>query len=209
MQRTRWQILETLKRRGPSTLDELARGIGLVAPTVRVHLSVLQRDNLVTAEEVRGRVGRPHFLYSLTPEALELFPRNYDRLASSILDEVRRSEGDARVAELVIRVAEGWVAQYAPRITGRTLRERVAAIAEIKREEGAMAEWTETEGGYILRQYNCPSYRVAKRHPELCMAEEHFLKLALRVQPERLEPSLAEAQACAFLIKEASQTQDD
>ena len=79
--------METLKTRGPSTLDELARSIGLVAPTVRVHLSVLQWDNLVTAEEVRGRVGRPHFLYSLTDDALDLdLARQHGSRPERVLD---------------------------------------------------------------------------------------------------------------------------
>lgn len=203
MQRTRWQILETLKTRGPSTLDELAKSIGLVAPTVRVHLSVLQRDDLVTADEVRGRVGRPHFVYALTERALELFPRRYDKLACSILDEIRRSEGDARVAELTTRIAERWVADHASRLSGKTLEERIAAVAAIRREEGAMAEWSRTDEGYLFRQFNCPSYKVALSHPELCTAEEHFLRLALQAELRRVGSALGDGNACAFIVKES------
>jgi predicted ArsR family transcriptional regulator len=202
VQRTRWQILETLKKRGPSTLDELARSIGLVAPTVRVHLSVLQRDNLVTADEVRGKVGRPHFLYSLTEDALELFPRHYDRLARSILAELRESYGSEKVAEILMRMTERWVEELAPRLEGKSLSDRVAVVAEARREEGAMAEWSEAGGGYVFAQYNCPSLRVAQSHPELCRAEEHFLRLALRADIKRRACVLSDARCCAFLVTE-------
>ncbi|HEX2922718.1 MAG TPA: winged helix-turn-helix transcriptional regulator, partial [Chloroflexota bacterium] len=85
MQRTRRQILDILKRRGRATLEELSKEVALSPVTVRVHLSVLQRDDLVSVEEVRGKVGRPYFVYSLTEDAEELFPKRYHALANRLL----------------------------------------------------------------------------------------------------------------------------
>src|SRR5262245_24085541 len=66
MQRTRRQILNILKHRGKATVDELASEILLSSVTVRAHLAILDREGLVTFEEVRGAVGRPYYAYSLT-----------------------------------------------------------------------------------------------------------------------------------------------
>src|SRR5512140_657216 len=88
VQRTRREILNILKRKGRATLDELAQGVGLVPVTVRAHLNVLERDDLVKYEEVRGKVGRPYYVYSLTEEADALFPKTYHTLANRVLDSL-------------------------------------------------------------------------------------------------------------------------
>src|SRR3990172_8819772 len=103
MQRTRRQILDILKRRGKASLEELATAVELVPVTVRAHLSVLERDDLVQAEETRGRIGRPYFVYSLTPEAQELFPRSYHALSDRLLSALQEVYGPTGVKRVLER----------------------------------------------------------------------------------------------------------
>src|SRR5512132_3038172 len=93
MQSTRQQILEYLQRHGRGTVKELGALLGLTSTGIRQHLTVLERDGLVSAHEERGRVGRPTLVYSLTEEAGARFPKPYDLLAGVLLEEIR-SEGN-------------------------------------------------------------------------------------------------------------------
>lgn len=175
MQRSRWQILEILKRKGKATLDELAKELGLVPVTVRAHLSVLQREDLVTAEEVRGKVGRPFFVYFLTDEAERLFPKRYHQLANFILESLETSDGAAKLDHLFQRVSDAMVAVHLDRIAGKDLQTKVAEAVRILNQEGAMAEWEKTEEGFAVWEHNCPFFLVAQRHPKVCLIDHLFL----------------------------------
>ncbi len=203
MQRTRRQILDILKKRGRATLEELAREVALSPVTVRVHLSVLQRDDLVNVEEVRGRVGRPYFVYSLTEEAQDLFPKRYHVLANRLLvgiDEVLTPEVRN---SLLLHIAEKWAAERDSRLAGKGLAEKVAEIARIRTEEGAIADWEKTEDGYLLRQYNCPNLLVSRAHSHVCKIEEDYLTRLIGTQPARLGCIGQGDRVCSFLIRES------
>src|SRR3989337_40341 len=77
---TRGQAV-TLLRRSGRTVEELARALGLTNNGVRAHLATLERDG---AARQRGSVrpgsggGKPAYVYELTPEAEDLFPKAYE-----------------------------------------------------------------------------------------------------------------------------------
>ena len=187
MQRTRREILNILKRQGRATLEELANGVGLVPVTVRAHLNVLERDDLVRYEEVRGRVGRPYYVYTLTEEAEELFPKNYDVLTNRVLDSLEAIGGRDALERLAEQMAASWAKQHAERLAGKTPGERVVEAAKVRSEEGAWAEVEESEHGHTIVQYNCSCPQVSNRHPEVtCAAELAYLRRLLGPEVERV-----------------------
>lgn len=205
MQRTRRQILDILKKCGRATLEELSREVGLSPVTVRVHLSVLQRDDLVNVEEVRGRVGRPYFVYSLTEEAEELFPKRYHILANRLLDGLHEAlPAEARQA-LLSQVAEKWAGERSHRLAGKGLAEKVAEIAQIRTEEGAIADWEKVEEGYLLRQYNCPNLLVCRVHSLVCDLEEDYITRMLGAAVTRGGCIGRGDRVCSYLVREGEQ----
>lgn len=200
MQKTRRQILDIIKRTGTATLEELAREIGLSPVTIRAHLSVLERDDLVTSEEVRGRVGRPHFVYSLAEGAEKHFPTAYHVIAHRFLDGFGCVAERGQMERVVDHVADRWAAERATRIAGRDLAERVAEAARIRTEEGAMAEWEKQNGGFLLLQYHCPSVKVAETHPEVCRAELGYISRLLSASVERVSCISSGDRCCTFRI---------
>src|SRR4030042_4168997 len=136
IQSTRQQILEYLQRHGRATVKELGSLLDLTSTGIRQHLPGLQRDGLVDAREERGRVGRPTLVYSLTKKADALFPKTYDALASVLLEEIRSSQGNERLHELLHQVAERMASPYTERMEGKPLAERVRETAGIMEEEG-------------------------------------------------------------------------
>ncbi len=203
MQRTRRQILDILKKRGRATLEELAREVALSPVTVRVHLSVLQRDDLVNVEEVRGRVGRPYFVYSLTEEAEELFPKRYHALANRLLGGMDELLPPETREALLRQVAEKWAVERRARLTGKGLAEKVAEIAQIRSEEGAIADWEKVDGGYLLRQYNCPNLLVCRIHSQVCDLEEDYIARMIDAPLIRQSCIGWGDRVCSYLIAEA------
>src|SRR3990172_4653016 len=91
---TRTEILALLKRNGGHTVNELAAPLGLAPITVRQHLTRLERDGLLVAEQRSGHVGRPQLVFRLTAKAhAAAFPRRSDRLVELLLREIGALDG--------------------------------------------------------------------------------------------------------------------
>ncbi|MDP2726654.1 MAG: ArsR family transcriptional regulator [Dehalococcoidia bacterium] len=200
MQRSRWQILEFLKRKNKATLDDLAKDLGLVPVTVRAHLSVLQREDLVAAEEVRGKVGRPFYVYFLTEEAERLFPKKYHALASLIIESLESSDGETKLDHLFQRISDVKAADYKDRLVGKDLQAKVAEAVRIMNQEGGMAEWEKTEDGFTIWEHNCPFFLVAQRHPKVCLIDHLFLRKLLETEVEAIHRIIDGHPRCAYHI---------
>lgn len=203
MQRTRRQILDILKRKGRATLEELSQEVGLSPVTVRVHLSVLQRDNLLCVDEVRGKVGRPYFVYSLSDEAENLFPKRYHILANRLLSSMDEVLSPEIVQVVMQNAAKKWAQERSERVAGKNLEDRVAEMARIRTEEGAMAEWEKVDGGYLLRQYNCSHLAVSRSHDGVCAMEQEYLARTLGAAVTREGRIGGGDRVCSYMIRPA------
>jgi predicted ArsR family transcriptional regulator len=205
MQPTRWEILQLLKKRGRATVDELSKALNMTLMGVRLHLVVLDRDGYVQRGTVREKPGRPALVYSLTPEAEDIFPKRYDLLAETLLDALRQ-EGDAEHVDALFSAAASRMAGPLVReLKGDTLMRRVQETGDALNDIGAFASWEEAEGGYLIHQYNCLFYRVALHNREVCSIDHQFLKGVLGVEPVQKECLLDGARRCSFFVPEAGQ----
>jgi predicted ArsR family transcriptional regulator len=212
VQRTKSQILTLLKRSGGSTVEELASALELARMTVRQHLATLERDNLVMAREVRRPTGRPHFVYSLTDEGEETFPRCYDRLADMIIDEVAlldsseiRGLSPAEKKALLFRkLARRIVSQYAERLEGKSLEERVSAAVDILQMESGFAEWHKLAEGFEIVGYNCPYRRVAESQDEVCVWHLELFSQLLGGHVRAAEVQSHGADCCRFIVADSA-----
>ncbi|MBI4302415.1 MAG: winged helix-turn-helix transcriptional regulator [Chloroflexi bacterium] len=203
MQATRKEILELLKKKSKATVKELSIALGLTPTGVRQHLVVLERDALVATTEVRGQVGRPYFVYALTEEAEDLFPKAYDLLADWLLDEIKAWDGTEKLALYLDRLAEHLAQPYLTQMDGKSLPQRVKAVASIFAERGDLADWEEKDGHYLFKRYACIYHRLAQHHRELCSLDLGLLHRLLGV-PVVLESTLWDTNSfCAFLIAQS------
>lgn len=201
MQRTRQEILDILKRRGKVTLRELAAALPVATVTVRAHLAVLQTEGLIHVEEVRGRVGRPHFVYSLTEQAQARFPQAYDELSGRLVDSLLALGGPEQLRQALSHMADQWAAERMPRLVDLALAERVAEVAAIRSEEGAIAEWQALpDGSYLLHQHNCPVPRLAERCNQVCEAERRYLAQLLGTELSQIACLAQGQETCTFHI---------
>ena len=207
MQTTKSQILSLLKRSGGSTVEELASSLSLARMTVRQHLATLERDDLVTAREVRRATGRPHFLYTLTDKGEETFPKRYDRLADMIIDEVGLLDGSEieglspieKKALLFRKLAQRLALQYAPRVEGKDLEERVQTVTEILQSESGFAEWNKLGEGFEILDYNC-AYRKVAENQDLCAWHLEFLTQLLGDDVRAVSFQSKGGDLCRFIV---------
>ncbi|MDO8615203.1 MAG: winged helix-turn-helix transcriptional regulator [Dehalococcoidia bacterium] len=204
MQSTRQQILEYLQRHGRGTVKELGQLLGLTSTGIRQHLTVLERDALVAAHEERGRVGRPTLVYSLTERADALFPKTYDTLATALLEEIRATDGNEKLYQLLQRSAQRLAAPHQERVDGRPLGERVQETALIMEEQGCLVEWSEGEDAFYIDEFTCPFPKTAERDRAVCALHVEFVRL-LTGADTRLTRSLMRGErACTYRIRPAA-----
>jgi len=204
MQTTRQEILEHLQRRGRATVKELGQLLALTSTGIRQHLTVLERDGLVQAREERGRVGRPTMVYTLTDKAEALFPRSYDELANTLLEEIRASEGRERLYQLLHRVAQRMVEPFWERVQGKSLADRVRETALIMQEQGCLVEWEQKDGEFFLDEYTCPFTKVAKQDSAVCALHVDFVRLLTDADTRLVQSLLRGQRACTYRIRPLS-----
>lgn len=211
MRTTKSQILSHLKRSGGSSVEELATSLGLARMTVRQHLATLERDGLVASREERRAAGRPRFVFSLSDRGEETFPKRYDRLARLLLEEVSLLESGeiagltpAQKKRLLFEKMVGrMLALYGPKVSGRSLEERVAIVAKILDDEGGFAEWSAVAGGYEIADYNCVYRRVAQSDGDLCDWHLTLLSRLLGSDVRCTQFMSKGAESCRFVVQSA------
>ena len=208
MQSTRSRILAVLKRRGSCTVDEIAQQVGLAPMTVRHHLMALERDDLVLCTEERGRTGRPHHVYSLSPQGESRFRRHDNHLAQQIVRVFASLDGadlaglpaEEKIDLLFERLADRLVSQHRARLQRLAIPQRVIAVTELLHEESGFAEWLPADGGWEIRDYNC-CYRDLNGSEEgACPWHRRLLAGLLGPEAQPAPDALAAVHACRFVV---------
>ncbi len=203
MQATRQEILAFLRRHGEATVRQLGDLLSLTATGVRQHLTVLERDGLVTVHETRGRVGRPAMVYSLTNQGMALFPNRYDDLSNLLLTEIRTLAGSQGLQSVLMRVAARSAEPYEPRVKGKPLAERVGEATAIINERGCVAESEPSDDGYYIHQYTCPFPNVARNNSGVCALEVEFVRRLTGGDARLVRSLLRGDKSCTYRIREA------
>lgn len=206
MQQTRRHILEILKERKEATIDEIVEALTdrigkITAVTVRHHLEILRGDGLVAAPTVRRRSapGRPQYVYSLTERAADVFPNNYQGLASGLLDQLKTHLEPVQVREILDGVADTIATTAA--IPDGPIDVRLDHIVEFLTDAGYQAAWQPTDGGAVLHVNNCPYDQISCTNREVCAMDERLISNLLGMKPRRISWRQEDGENCAFLIK--------
>lgn len=201
MQATRQEILDYLHREHTGTVKDFARAFNLTPTGVRQHLTVLERDGLITAREERGRVGRPALVYSLTEKGEALYPKNYAALANLLMEEVRAVAGADALQRILRRVSDRMAQQCRDRVEGKSLAERVEATVELMREQGCIASCEERDGVFYLSECTCPYPAVARRNSAVCALEVDLVRRLTGADARLVSSLLRGDRACVYRIR--------
>lgn len=210
MQETRQYILEILKETGQATVDDIVNELRkrrgkITAVTVRHHLNHLQRECLISTPQIKHRStpGRPQHVYALTEKAEELFPNNYQRLASGLLEQIEEHLPPENVNVILEGVADGMAAQA--HMPDLPLSKRLQQVVNYLNENGYNADWEETDQGYILHTRNCPYHHLVETTDLLCKMDMRLISKLLGVVPRQVSRISDGEPSCAYLIPRRSE----
>lgn len=199
------KILDLLKRLGPRTATELAESLGCTSVAARQQLTRLASDDLVEHEDRSGQVGRPRRYYALTARAHARFPDNHAELALGLIEATREAFGGEGLAQLVEARRKSQSKRYRARLPhGRvSLERKLRALADLRSEEGYMADVAQTEdGAWLLIENHCPICAAARVCQGICVAEEALFRdvLGPDVRVTRDEYILDGARRCTYRV---------
>lgn len=203
-------LLMRLRHDGPSSPEHLAAGLGVSRTGVLQQLHALETAGLVSRQAVRHGVGRPRHVYDVTAAAQDLFPTNYDGLASGLLAAIRAIGGEELVDGVFDerrRITRDRIRQrLAERLTPEArLVDRARELAVIQDEQGYLAETTIGADGVIrLVERNCAIHRVAADNGAACQAELDLFREILGPDVERETHIAAGDRCCTYRIGSAS-----
>ncbi len=199
------KLLHQLKVRGPQSVKILARQLDMTTMGVRQHLADLQSKSLVeqTAEEKQTR-GRPVHLWQLTTNGHARFPDAHSQVTVELIDVVRSALGEESLDDLVDQRSRKTEAKYAEALgtLPDSLPDRLRRLAELRSEEGYMAEVRLLPDGWLLIENHCPICVAAEACQQFCRSElETFQRLFAKYgQVKRVDHVLAGARRCAYKI---------
>lgn len=203
-------ILLRLRQDGPASPDELARRIGASRTGVLQQLRALEGARLVSRQTVRHGVGRPRHVYDVTADAQDLFPSNYDGLASGLLEAIGVVGGADLVEEVFAarrrQIGERVRRQLAERVgADAPLATRVRELAVIQDQQGYLADTTLGPDGTIrLREHNCAIYHVARGAAAACNAELDLFREILGASVVRETHIASGDRCCTYRISETA-----
>lgn len=211
----RIEVLRILQRRGSASIKDLEAEMRVTTTAVREQVEPLLREGFIQATRVRGAIGRPYYVYSLTPKAQEFFPKDYATLALLLLEEIQALHGSEGLKNVLNRVSHRMAEKFArpedTRAQGEELSQKLLGLVAALGVSGmevsmlSVAEGDET-GELVLRTHTCPYFDVAKDHYEVCQMEQEMLAEVLGPGVEiKLAGRIVDGQcACDFHVTRVS-----
>ncbi len=202
---TKRRIIERLKRVESATATDLANEFRLTDTALRQHLDALEEAGLVTRSmaEPTGR-GRPPVHWQLAAAAATAFPDRHGELSVDLLGSVRSALGDDALDRVIAARSDRQAAGYALALAdGADVGERMQRLADIRSDEGYLAEVRVDGDAFLLIEHHCPIRDAAAACGALCSAELDVFRRALGtgVTVTRTQHVLAGDRRCAYRVE--------
>ncbi|MBQ85132.1 MAG: MarR family transcriptional regulator [Gammaproteobacteria bacterium] len=203
--KTQQILLQRLKTRGPQSVKILSKQLEMTTMGVRQHLNELAAKGLVTttAENHQTR-GRPAHYWQLTDAGHRQFPDAHAEACVTLITRVRDQFGDKALQEIIHDNQDDDLNRYQKALeqTESDLPSQLSKLAELRSEEGFMAEVRLIPNGWLLIQNHCPVYNAAQSSRHYCHSELLLFStlLAGRAIVERTDYLLDGSRRCAYMV---------
>lgn len=186
MKSTKDRITEYLLKYPRSSINELAEAIGINAISVRHHLTNLESEGLIEAEEERHGVGRPRLVYYLTERGMESFPTCYLRLTNLLIERLKYILTESQLQNLFQDIATQLAEEHVKKAQGLPLAQRLPILTELLAEQGFLIDWEKKGEAYIIREMTCPFKQISNSHPEICTIDTILISSVLGVDRDKI-----------------------
>jgi predicted ArsR family transcriptional regulator len=198
------RLLYILKSRGPVATGVLARAVGITVVGTRQHLAKLQTEGLVSFDDQAGKIGRPKRFWRLTAKGHGQFPDTHGDLTVSLISGIRSVFGEAGLDRLIEARQKAAVAAYRSALQPCSdLEDRVRTVAQMRTQEGYMAEFEgQADGSYLLIENHCPICAAAKTCQGFCRSELELFRAAFGAGTSvtRQEHLLSDQRRCVYRV---------
>ena len=201
MKSTRDRILQTILHKPRRTINELAEAVGINPISVRHHLTNLQVEGLVAAEEERHGVGRPRLVYFLTEDGMEKFPTRYLRLTTRLLNQMKETMPAPVVSKLFSQIADDMASDYTDQVQALGMEERLDFVKTLLAEEGFTVEWEKKGEQYQIHEISCPYYQIGINHPEVCTVDQVLISRMLALPAKKVQCILNGGAHCTYVVQ--------
>jgi DeoR family transcriptional regulator, suf operon transcriptional repressor len=215
---TKQDILHHLLRQHQASTQELADLLNVSPQAIRRHLKDLTDEGFVEHQVVQAGMGRPNYIYQLSPEGHDRLRRTssqvsdrYDEFAISLLDTLEETVGRDQVSSILRKQWERKALEYQQRVGSGSLEERVANLAELRKAEGYMTEYhrlppadsgASARSQFIVTEYNCAISHIAESFPSVCGHELEMFEVALQgCKVQRTHWIVNGEHRCGYLIQ--------
>lgn len=202
---TRDVILHSIKLSPQATVDELAEAADISPVTVRHHLNALQAEGTIEAASIRRKVGRPYYVYSLSEQGQELFPKRYVRLTTRLLEEMKERLPQEVIDEIFNGVVETVLQEHRGEFEHLPLEKRLDYLVTLLSDEGFLSTWERTSDGYRLIEYSCPYLSIGSAHAEVCNFDKQLMSGVLQLEVHQHSCMLQGSNCCQFTIDQQAQ----
>lgn len=198
------RVLMALKMRSGLSAATIGAELGITGEAVRQQLLRLSQEGLVESSSLSAGVGRPTQIWSLTPAAQARFPDTHAALTVQLLGLIGSTLGEDAL-DTIISAREALTRQAYETATSEKpeLRDRVAALVDLRSLEGYMADWSEeADGSLLLIENHCPICAAATACQGFCRAELEVFRAVLGpdVSVEREEHVVMGGRRCSYRI---------
>lgn len=168
---TRGRIV-TMLRGATCTVEELSQSLELTDNAVRAHLATLERDGLVKQRGVRRGFRKPHYTYTLSPEAEALFPKAYDVLLNQLIAVLKERMPRESLEEMLSDVGRSLAARQQSGGKRESLDSRTMRAVQALAQLGGKATAERVGDDLLIRSEACPLAASVTEHPEVCQLAE-------------------------------------
>ena len=199
----RQKVQAYLQRQHSASAAQIGRALGMTAPDIRHHLSILLADGrIVLLGEVRNKMrGRPVKVYGLSGKALG---DNLAILASSLLEEQALKPPEAKRQAALHSLAKRMVDQIGRIDKDKLSAKRLSDLVDKLNSYHYQARWEAGSVGPRLLFARCPYAAVIEKHPELCQMDGFILEEMMGIQARqiaKIDQRPGGKTHCIFIIK--------
>ncbi len=191
-----------MEQRHGLTVDELVKRLDVTRTAVNQHLQALEPRGYVAKGELVKTKGRPGYRYILTPQGIDLFPKQYAWFAGLLLGLLKNQVGAEAMREtlagLGIQVAKGLMTE----MSGGGFNARLEGVVAVMQQLGYTASVESSEEGEgVIRAHNCVYHDLAQEHNEVCQFDIALLSNLLGAEVEQQSCMAHGDDCCRFCAK--------
>ena len=118
------------------------------------------------------------------------------------LQDLGAREGSTRIRKFFETRFRKSASSNREKMKGKDLSTRVQALSQILNQNNYMTESEQIgPNKYVIRLLNCPISQVAKKYPQACSCEQHYLSDLLQAKVERDHHIVNGQTYCSYIIR--------